>query len=183
MSSPQADAAAQLLYPPNVQYNAGRVYTIKFLAACFAGAVAGILGLENWLGFALFLSSTALTSSCLYIKCKGRPAKYMPGGLWELVNPGQENLFSFLLVWTLFYGAYASAANDVTLTESRALKPGIVHGMSLFCDLRYSFSSWDCWAAKETYGFSIRPSRNSLWGVYRCNDGASRPNSSNSERR
>ena len=135
MSTPQADAAAQLLYPPNVQFNAGRVYTIKFLAACFAGAVAGILGFENWLGFALFLSSTALTSSCLYIKCKGRPAKYMPGGLWELVNPGQENLFSFLLVWTLFYGAYASAANDVTLTESRALKPGIVHGMSLFCDL------------------------------------------------
>ena len=25
----------------------------------------------------------------------------------ELVNPGQENMFSFLLVWTLFYGAYA----------------------------------------------------------------------------
>ena len=105
MASTAADTAAQFLYQPNVQYNASKTYTIKFLAACFAGAVAGVLGLENWLGFALFVFSIALSSACLYIKCKGRPAKYMPGGLWDLVNPGQENMFSFLLVWTLFYGA------------------------------------------------------------------------------
>ncbi len=105
MSSTTADTAAQLLYPPNVQFNASRIYTVKFLASCFAGAVAGVLGLENWLGFALFIFSTCLTSACLYVKCKGRPSKYAPGGIFELVNPGQENMFSFLLVWTLFYGA------------------------------------------------------------------------------
>ncbi|KAI0071836.1 hypothetical protein K474DRAFT_1629950, partial [Panus rudis PR-1116 ss-1] len=98
------NAAAQLRYPPNVQYNASKLYTVKFLSSCFAGAVAGILGLENWRGFALFLLSVLFTSACLYIKAKGRPAKYFPGGLWELVNPGQENIFSFILVWTLFYG-------------------------------------------------------------------------------
>jgi hypothetical protein len=27
------------------------------------------------------------------------------GGLRELVNPGQDNIFTFILVWTLFYGA------------------------------------------------------------------------------
>lgn len=117
MSTTSAEAAAQFLYQPNVQYNASRTYTIKFLAACFAGAVAGILGLENWLGFALFIFSTALTSACLYIKCKGRPAKYMPGGLWELVNPGQENMSSFLLVWTLFYGASAPLMHPRSLTH------------------------------------------------------------------
>jgi len=99
-----ADQQAQLLFPPNVQYNASRVYSIKFLSSCFAGAVAGVLGLENTLGFALFILATLLTSACLYVKCKGRPAKYIPGGWWELVNPGQENISSFILVWTLFYG-------------------------------------------------------------------------------
>ena len=99
------DQQAQLLFPPNVKYNASRVYSIKFISSCFAGAVAGILGLENSLGFALFVLATLLTSACLYVKCKGRPAKYIPGGWWELVNPGQENIFSFILVWTLFYGA------------------------------------------------------------------------------
>lgn len=103
------DQQAQLLFPPNVQYNASRVYSIKFISSCFAGAVAGILGLENSLGFALFALATLLTSACLYVKCKGRPAKYIPGGWWELVNPGQENIFSFILVWTLFYGAPVSA--------------------------------------------------------------------------
>ncbi|KZT02153.1 uncharacterized protein LAESUDRAFT_730497, partial [Laetiporus sulphureus 93-53] len=73
--------ATQLLFSPNVQYNNARLYTVKFLSACLAGAVAGILGLENVLGFALFILSTLLTSACLYVKCKGKPAKYMPGGL------------------------------------------------------------------------------------------------------
>ncbi|KIP10367.1 hypothetical protein PHLGIDRAFT_125575 [Phlebiopsis gigantea 11061_1 CR5-6] len=104
MSTAHPESAAQLLYPPNVQFNASRIYTIKFVSACFAGAVAGTLGLESWLGFGLFLLSTLLTSACLYVKCKAKPAKYMAGGFWELVNPGQENMFSFLLLWTLFYG-------------------------------------------------------------------------------
>lgn len=102
--STDSNDAAQLLYPPNVQFNASKVYSIKFLSSCFAGAAAGTLGLETWLGFGLFVFSTLLTFGCLYVKCKAKPAKYAPGGLWDLFNPGQENMFSFLLVWTLFYG-------------------------------------------------------------------------------
>ena len=40
----------------------------------------------------------------MWLKCKGKPAKYVHGGVLEMLNPGQENLFSFLLAWTLFYG-------------------------------------------------------------------------------
>ena len=98
------DTAAQLIYAPNVQHNQ-TLTTVKFLSSCFSGAVAGILGLENWLGFALFFASTLLTSACIYaINCKGRPTKYLQGGLSELVNPGQDNAFTFILVWTLFFG-------------------------------------------------------------------------------
>lgn len=123
MSTTNPDTAAQLLYPPNVQFNASRIYTIKFISACFAGAAAGTLGLESWLGFGLFILSTLLTSACLYVKCKAKPAKYMAGGLWELVNPGQENMFSFLLVWTLFYGtlaAYSKAKSPAHLVSLQA---------------------------------------------------------------
>ncbi|KAG6836490.1 hypothetical protein H0H93_007589 [Arthromyces matolae] len=102
--STKAEAAAQLIYPANVQANAFLI-NVKFLSACFAGAASGILGLENWLGFALFLASTFITSLSIFtINCGGRPAKYLPGGLLELVNPGQDNVFTFILVWTLFYG-------------------------------------------------------------------------------
>lgn len=96
--------AAQLLFAPNVQYNNSRIYTVKFLASSFSGAVAGVLGLQNWLGFALFIVSTLLTSACLYVKCNGRPHKYLSGGWWELLNPGQENAFTFVLLWTMFFG-------------------------------------------------------------------------------
>lgn len=40
----------------------------------------------------------------MWLKCKGKPAKYVHGGVLEMLNPGQENLSSFLLAWTLFYG-------------------------------------------------------------------------------
>ena len=103
MSTP-ADAAAQLIYTPNVLANAA-ITDIKFLSACFSGAVAGILGLENWLGFALFLSSTLFTALCLHtINCGRTPSKFVSGGFTELLNPGQDNAFTFVLVWTLFYG-------------------------------------------------------------------------------
>ncbi|KAG6902205.1 hypothetical protein C0995_003037 [Termitomyces sp. Mi166 len=102
--STTAEAAAQLIYPPNVQANASLI-NVKFVSSCFAGAAAGILGLENWLGFAFFLASTLITSASIYtINCRRRPAKYIQGGLAELVNPGQDNIFTFVLVWTLFYG-------------------------------------------------------------------------------
>lgn len=98
----------QLYYPPHVLFNQSRIYSTKFLTSCFAGAAAGILGLENLRGFAVFFIATLLSSALLWSRCKGSPKKYLPGGLVELVNPGQENLFSFLLVWTLFYGSLSS---------------------------------------------------------------------------
>jgi hypothetical protein len=115
MSTP-AEVAAQLIYAPNVQYNSA-LTTVKFLAACFAGAVAGILGLQNWSGFALFIASTLLTSVCIHtINCHGHPAKYIPGGWTGLINPGQDNTFTFILVWTLFYGALFLALVKLILT-------------------------------------------------------------------
>jgi hypothetical protein len=98
------EVAAQRIYGPNVLHNSS-LTNVKFLSSCFAGAVAGILGLENWLGFALFLASTIFTSVCIYfVNCKGKPSAYIVGGMGELVNPGQENIFSFILAWTLFFG-------------------------------------------------------------------------------
>jgi ER membrane protein complex subunit 6 len=97
MSSSTEDAAQQLVYAPNVVQTQASLNSVKFLSACFAGAAAGILGLTNWLGFALFLASTVLTSVCLYfINCKGKPTKYISGGLSKLVNSGQDNIFSFV---------------------------------------------------------------------------------------
>ncbi|KAH7912944.1 hypothetical protein BJ138DRAFT_1147121 [Hygrophoropsis aurantiaca] len=99
-----SESAAQLVYAPNVLHNQA-LNSVKFLSSCFAGAAAGILGLENWLGFALLMATVLSTSFVVYaINCKGTPAKYLHGGLNELVNPGQDNIFTFILVWTLFYG-------------------------------------------------------------------------------
>ncbi len=99
---------ARLIYAPNVVHNSS-LYTVKFLSSCFAGATAGILGLENWSGFALFLVSTLFSTACMYvINCKSRPKNYVIGGVKDLVNPGQDNIFSFVLVWTLFYGTSTS---------------------------------------------------------------------------
>ncbi|KDR84249.1 hypothetical protein GALMADRAFT_133595 [Galerina marginata CBS 339.88] len=104
MATPSEATAAQLIFGPNVLANSS-ISTTKFLSACFAGAAAGILGLENWAGFILFLASTLLTAGIVHaVNCKGKPKKYFQGGVMELINPGQDNAFTFVLVWTLFYG-------------------------------------------------------------------------------
>ena len=110
MASTTQDKAAQLLYPPHVVQNVATLFNIKYLSSCFAGAVAGVLGLENWAGFALFALTTLITSALLFVvKCYAAPQKYVYGGLLPLINPGTDNIFSFILVWTLFYGMYRTS--------------------------------------------------------------------------
>ncbi|KAI6152413.1 hypothetical protein BKA82DRAFT_4110994 [Pisolithus tinctorius] len=90
-----ADPTAQLYCLPNVLHNQC-LTSVKFISACLAGA--------NWRGFALFALSVLSTSFVMYaVNCKGKPSRYLPGGIGELVNPGQDNIFTFILVWTLFY--------------------------------------------------------------------------------
>ncbi|KAG9000612.1 hypothetical protein FRB93_012624 [Tulasnella sp. JGI-2019a] len=106
MANTEEEYQQILVYPPHVQYNSQSLHIVKFLSSSFAGAAAGVLGLENLLGFGFFAVSTLITSVSIWlIRCQGRPKKYMFGGMWELVNPGQDNLFSYILFWTLFYGA------------------------------------------------------------------------------
>lgn len=105
MSATEAELAAQLLYPLHITQNTNALYNVKFLSSCFVGAVCGVLGLENFDGFGLFCASLLLSSAVIYgVQCRGHPEKYLQGGWWELVSPGQENVFSFILLWTLFYG-------------------------------------------------------------------------------
>lgn len=106
MSSLSPEDQQQRLCAPHLLFNANSIYNIKFISSCFTGAVAGVIGLENWLGFFLFLVTTLFTSVVLhFVNLKGNPKKYVQGGILEVVNPGQENTFSFILVWTLFYGS------------------------------------------------------------------------------
>ncbi|KAH9959869.1 hypothetical protein BC827DRAFT_444588 [Russula dissimulans] len=105
MSALTPDDQQQRLYPPHVLFNNNSIYNVKFISSCFTGAVAGILGLENSLGFLFFILTTLFTSFILhFFNLKTNSKKYFQGGFLEAVNPGQENTFSFILVWTLFYG-------------------------------------------------------------------------------
>ncbi|PPQ73818.1 hypothetical protein CVT24_012249 [Panaeolus cyanescens] len=121
---PNAPASLQALYAPNIIFNS-TLQNVKFISACFTGAAAGILGLQNLQGFLFFIASTLLTSALTYvINLNGRPSRYLVGfhqaasgkpgqspglmaslsGALELLNPGQDNAFTFVLMWTLFYG-------------------------------------------------------------------------------
>lgn len=117
MATPTSDdRTSQLTFAPNLLENASIANT-KFISACFAGAAAGILGLENWAGFVLFSASTLVASAMIYtVRCKGRrPGRYFRGGAMELISPGKDNAFTFVLVWTLFYGEFLAAGLQLAL--------------------------------------------------------------------
>src|ERR1700679_576925 len=92
MSAPTPDDQQQRLFAPHVLSNTNSIYNVKFISSCFTGAVAGILGLENWLGFIFFIFTTLFTALVLhFFNLKANPRKFFQGGLLEAVNPGQEN--------------------------------------------------------------------------------------------
>jgi len=113
MATTTTDQQQQPLFLPNVASNTQSLSTTKFLSACFAGSVAGILGLQNFHGFLLFAFACLLSSAFVAVRngSVGGIERKVHGGWTELVNPGTDNAAAFVLVWTLFYG--------------------VVHGMSM----------------------------------------------------
>lgn len=102
------DQASSQIYAPHLKSNLQTLFSIKFYTSLFAGSVAGILGLTNLSGFALFALSIAFTAALVGgLKCKGRPREFigdLKSGVNALLIPGMDNVSGFILSWTLFYG-------------------------------------------------------------------------------
>ncbi|WOO84151.1 uncharacterized protein LOC62_05G007672 [Vanrija pseudolonga] len=122
ISKSQFSPAASALYPPSATHNTSVIGSVATLTACFSGAIAGILGLTNLTGFALYLATAVATGvTVAAVKCNFDVGKYSPQahsdagpqgavvvaswkGWVELMGLGQENLLGFLLFWI---GGYA----------------------------------------------------------------------------
>ncbi|KAK0548561.1 hypothetical protein OC845_003505 [Tilletia horrida] len=88
--------------------------SLRSTSLSLAGATAGVLGLRNLSGFYFFGAALLLTNSLLLLyNARSAPRKYIPflgpeesrpGTLGLLVSGGQENLFSFVLWWTFWFG-------------------------------------------------------------------------------
>ncbi|BEJ14946.1 hypothetical protein CspHIS471_0407130 [Cutaneotrichosporon sp. HIS471] len=122
LSASQYSPTASALHPPSVQHNTQVLGSIATLTSCFAGLVAGVLGLPNLSGFALYLSTailTGLTSAAL--KCGMDVGRYVPdahasagplgaskASTWRgwlgVTGISGENLLGYLLFWI---GGYA----------------------------------------------------------------------------
>ncbi|KAG2138087.1 uncharacterized protein EDB93DRAFT_728783 [Suillus bovinus] len=90
------DNAAQLIFAPNVLHNQA-LTSVKFLSSCFAGAVAGILGLENWLGFALFIASIVSTSFIICYKLQRETYEVPAWWTWGAGESwSRQHLYLFL---------------------------------------------------------------------------------------
>ncbi|GAA6064653.1 hypothetical protein JCM10212_005239 [Sporobolomyces blumeae] len=91
------------VYPLNLAHNARSLYYVKSTTACLAGTVAGILGLTNYVGFAWFFL-TALASGALFALAKQpKRVDYFTSPTEPWIGGILENLFSYVLFWTLFY--------------------------------------------------------------------------------
>jgi ribosomal protein L16 len=132
------DQKALSIYGPHLQYNLSTLFTIKFLVSIFSGATAGILGLTNLYGFLLFATSTVFCAVLVtLVKCGGVPWKFvgdgkglsMKGALGQLLTPGMDNIWGFILTWTLFYGMYYFSI--LTSSSLTPFRPGVIHGSFL----------------------------------------------------
>ncbi|CAD6885178.1 unnamed protein product [Tilletia controversa] len=102
------------IYPENLAYNAKQIYFLRSTALSLAGASAGVLGLRNLSGFYFFAVTLLLTNLVLLAyNARAQPSKYVPhlgtiatqpGVVGLAVQGGQENLFSYVLWWTFWYG-------------------------------------------------------------------------------
>ncbi|GAA5931855.1 hypothetical protein JCM3775_000061 [Rhodotorula graminis] len=92
------------VYPPNLVHNNQSLYYVKSTTACLAGALAGILGLTNLAGFALFLATSVSVGGAYSLaQCGANPQRFFVKPSEPLLAGTLGNCFSFILFWTLFY--------------------------------------------------------------------------------
>ncbi|TKA56900.1 hypothetical protein B0A53_01301 [Rhodotorula sp. CCFEE 5036] len=73
-------------------------------AACVAGALAGLLGLTNLNGFALYFAvSFGIGALYTLVNCKANPSRYFLKPSEPILSGTVGNCFPFILFWTLFY--------------------------------------------------------------------------------
>lgn len=94
------------IYTDNQQKNNRELFVIRSTLSLFLGGVAGVLGLINLSGLIFFLVLGPLLP-LLLITLKTRSLNYkayFQGGLSEIIIPTSDNLFSYILAWTMAYG-------------------------------------------------------------------------------
>lgn len=91
--------------PHHFNQNVGVVYFLRIYMTIVAGAAVGILGIEGWGGFTVYLLSQLLCTLPILAKCGGNYEKYL--GTWDKVF--LEHIFSstailsYILFWMIFY--------------------------------------------------------------------------------
>ncbi|EGF99524.1 uncharacterized protein MELLADRAFT_94286 [Melampsora larici-populina 98AG31] len=86
---------------------------IKSMTSTISGSLCGILGLTNHLGFLFYLLTSFIVSSLIwfstFIKSKSSTSSnqsltYFKSSYTLWTSSLIDNLFTFILWWTLFYG-------------------------------------------------------------------------------
>lgn len=94
------------IYTDNQLKNNRELFVIRSTLSLFLGGVAGVLGLINLNGLIFFVVLAPLLP-LLLVTFKTRSVNYKAyfnGGLSEIILPTSDNLFSYILAWTMAYG-------------------------------------------------------------------------------
>ncbi|KAL6868910.1 hypothetical protein ACO1O0_000233 [Amphichorda felina] len=99
----------------SIVHNTKTLSNLYSLTSSLFGVTAGILGLESYSGFLLYLVLSVITTTLVYIikvapdsLSEGRPLfdteRFIKGGLQFWTGGLMSGLSGFVLTWTLFYG-------------------------------------------------------------------------------
>ncbi|KAK2609036.1 hypothetical protein QQS21_002406 [Conoideocrella luteorostrata] len=111
----EQDYQIRPIVPDSVVHNTKVLSNLQSLTASLFGVAAGILGLESYGGFLVYILFSSITALMFYSLqvapeslAEGRPlfstGRYFTGAL-DLWTSGILNgLSGFILTWTLFYG-------------------------------------------------------------------------------
>ncbi|WIA19146.1 hypothetical protein OEZ85_003794 [Tetradesmus obliquus] len=99
------DPHSVILSPQHFKNNLGVAYFLRIYMTIVAGSAVGILGVEGWGGFAVYLISQLLCTVPILVKCGGNYKQFFPS--WDKVY--LEHIFSstailsYILFWMIFY--------------------------------------------------------------------------------
>ena len=95
----------EFLIPENFQNNKRVQYWLRQYCAIVAGCVAGVLGLTNVVGFAVYPLFMLLSNAMLIAKCEGHIDTFFTNWRAANIDGFFDAAMTYVLFWTFVYDA------------------------------------------------------------------------------
>ncbi|CAK68296.1 unnamed protein product (macronuclear) [Paramecium tetraurelia] len=103
MEEPKVELDDLEVNQERLKQNTNQLKNLRVYGSLNAGMIAGILGMDGWIGMGIYVVVFLIVSACLAIKMNFRVKEYFKSSYDAYYSGIGTDLLLFLMIWVIFH--------------------------------------------------------------------------------